>query len=281
MRAHSVINEKNKEPWEYGDTFTAINRETINVRYRLLPAVYSVLAEAAETGLPAMRPMMFQYPDDSRFWNEETQFFFGENLLVAPVVWEGLRRRDVVLPRGVWYEFGTGHAIEGGKTISVDAPLEGIPYFARAGSVVPTQRAMEYVGQMPVDTLTLCVFPAESGMQQMSLLYEDDGSSFAYTTGVYARRTFTVRSARNTQICEVSAVQGSYASATHTLAFRFMASTTPPQRVTVDGKRIEQRTAAPASSASSWWRYSPSERRVDVYTHNLSTARRIELQYEH
>jgi len=84
MRAHSVINERNKEPWEYGDMFTEINRETINLRYRLLPYIYTAMAGASSSGIPAMRPMAFEFPEEARFAETADEFMFGPDLLVAP-----------------------------------------------------------------------------------------------------------------------------------------------------------------------------------------------------
>ena len=109
MRSHSVINEKNKEPWEYGDAFTAINRASIQLRYRMLPYIYNVMAEASATGMPAMRPLILEYPADGRFTTGILQLPLrarhargtGASLMTA-------REREVRFPEGTWYDFWTG-----------------------------------------------------------------------------------------------------------------------------------------------------------------------------
>ncbi len=101
MRAHSVINEHNKEPWEYGDRWTAINRATIELRYRLLPYIYTVMEQASRTGSPAMRPVAFAAPHHGTRWTRE-EYFFGDDLFVAPVLREAQTSRAVTLPEGTW-----------------------------------------------------------------------------------------------------------------------------------------------------------------------------------
>src|SRR3989304_5618291 len=186
MRAHSVINERNKEPWEFGPEFEAVNRATIELRYRLLPYIYSVMVQASQTGIPAMRPMASEYFEDPEYsWNE-TEFMFGDQLLVAPVLWEGTTTRSLRLPDGAWYDFWTGKKYEGKSRVTVDAPLDRIPLFVRGGSVIPMQPAVQYVGEKPANPLVFAAFPGE---QTTSLYYEDDGISFAYEKGGYLRRS--------------------------------------------------------------------------------------------
>jgi alpha-glucosidase len=187
MRAHSVINAPDKEPWAYGEEWTSVNRETIGLRYRLLPYLYTAMHQAATGGSPPLRPMYYAYPHDERFRAEERQFMCGDDLLVAPVLSAGARIRDVHLPGGTWYDFWTGTCFQGGTTITLDAPPGRIPVLARAGSVVPMQPLMQFVGERDIDTLTLRVYLLALG-RDSSLFYEDDGISFDYRQGVYFRR---------------------------------------------------------------------------------------------
>ncbi len=100
MRAHSVINERNKEPWEFGDEFTDINRESINLRYRLLPYLYTTMYQASVSGIPPMRPMVFAFPKEREFVMNDDQFMFGDDMLVAPVLSEGARGKRRATPAG-------------------------------------------------------------------------------------------------------------------------------------------------------------------------------------
>ena len=133
-----------------------------------------------------MRPLVFEYPGDPESsWNE-TEFMFGDQILVAPVLWEGATKRSLRLPEGSWYDFWTGKKYKGATQVTVDAAIDRIPLFVRAGAVIPMQPVVQYVGEKPLDSLTFVVFPGE---QTTSLYYEDDGLSFAYEKGAYMKRS--------------------------------------------------------------------------------------------
>src|SRR5207245_1092739 len=105
MRTHTTFGTPDQEPWSYGTYHEALNRRAIELRYELLPHVYNVMKEASETGIPAFRPLLLEYPEDSRIWGRDDEFLFGSDLLVAPVLREGATERDVYLPAGEWYDF--------------------------------------------------------------------------------------------------------------------------------------------------------------------------------
>jgi len=188
FRAHTVFDSPDQEPWSWGEPYLSINRETIRLRYRLLPYLYTALWQATQTGLPIARPLFLAFQDDPATHSLEDQFLCGGALLVAPILEEGATRRTVYLPAGLWYDFWTDARYAGPAHIEVEAPLDRIPVFVRAGSVVPMGPEMEYVGQRPASPLTLHVYPGEGE----SWLYEDDGETFAYRTGAYRLTRFEV-----------------------------------------------------------------------------------------
>jgi alpha-glucosidase len=279
MRAHSVINEKNKEPWEFGDSYTAANREAINLRYSLLPYVYSVMAEAAATGIPAMRPMMFAYPDDHRFSNEASQFMFGNDLIVAPILWEGAVRRDVQLPAGKWVSFWTHEVVEGGRQVSADAPLSTIPVFVRAGAVIPSQKPLQFVGQFPLDTLTLTVYPAPARHRSSSFYYEDDGVSFSYRSGKYLRRRIEHSRDSLRESIVLPAPEGSYGNPERSLILRLVGARVPLTRITLNGELLPQ--AASWTSTHIGWSQAVETGIIEVRIHDLHTPQRVDIEYEH
>lgn len=125
------------EVWSYGDEVYRILEEQLRLRERLRPYVAEQMAVAHERGTPVIRPVFFDFPEQAHLWDVEDQHLFGPDVLVAPVLHEGQRGRDVVLPAGVtWVDVSTGAAHEGGRTVSVDAPLDRIPVFVRAGAAV-------------------------------------------------------------------------------------------------------------------------------------------------
>jgi len=123
------------EVWSYGEDACEILSDFIRLRERLRPYIMEQMKTAEETGLPPMRPLFVDYPDDAAAWEVEDQFMFGPDLLVAPVVEEGLRSRSVYLPEGSdWCDAWTGKDVAGGTTVIADAPLERIPVFRRRES---------------------------------------------------------------------------------------------------------------------------------------------------
>ncbi|MEK9136007.1 MAG: TIM-barrel domain-containing protein [Bacteroidota bacterium] len=275
MRAHSVINEKNKEPWEYGDEFTAINRETINLRYQLLPYIYNTMYQASTTGIPPMRPMAFAFPDDKAFtWNDE-EFMFGDDLLVAPVLSEGARTRELRLPKGVWYDYWTGTRLEGGRSITVDAPLNRIPVFVKAGAIIPTQQVVQYSDQAPIDPLTLTVYPTE--LQSSLTYYEDDGHSFEYEKGVYFRRTINQWNSSTGITLTISKAEGSYVPPKRSLVVKFVDMAGTPKGVKVNRKTISSLEVNQTPAARSGWVYDKASRTLTVKEEDTTREQIVEV----
>ena len=280
MRAHTVINEKDKEPWEFGENFTGINRQTINLRYSMLPYLYGVMAEASATGLPAMRPLFFEYSDDSRFMYESSSFLLGSDLLVAPVLWPEAREREVRFPQGGWYDYWTGKPIAGGRNETVPAPLDRIPLFVREGAILPSQQVVQHTGEQPIDPLTLTVFPLQSNGTAVRAYYEDDGLSFDYQKGVVLRRTHAQQRIGSALIVDIGAAEGSYLPPSRSLVVRCVNAEKAPVSVFLNGVMIAQQVSPSDHIATPGWSYTPSERQVSVHCSDSRSAQRIEFRYE-
>jgi alpha-glucosidase len=213
MRTHTTFGTDDQEPWSYGNAHEIINRHAIELRYRLLPHIYNEMQRASETGIPAMRPLFLEYPADPRTWDQDDQFMFGSDLIVAPVLRPGERARGLLLPKGTWYEFFSGRAYEGDRTITIPVTLETIPIFVRAGAFIFQGPVVQHTGELPGKPLHVGVYPAA---QSSSTLYEDDGQSLQYRSGGYAKRTFNQnrtadeRGRDRSATIEVGAAEGSY-----------------------------------------------------------------------
>jgi alpha-glucosidase len=227
MRTHTMFGSPDQEPWSYGTEHEAINRRAIELRYRLLPEIYSAMRESAESGVPAMRPMMLEFPKDESTYGMDDQFMFGADLLIAPVLSEGAKSRGVYLPAGDWYDYWTGAHYTGPRGVDVPVTMASIPIFVRGGAFVFQQPVVQHTGQMPGQPLEVTLFPSPSSERW---LYEDDGSSFDYQRGAFARRRFAVRADGT---IEIGAPEGSYrpSSRSMVLTIRSTSATT----VTVNG----------------------------------------------
>ena len=175
------------EPWMYPDMLPLI-RNAIRLRYRLIPLLYTLLVEAVETGTPLIRPLVYHFPHDARCHTESFDFLLGPDLLVASVLEPGARSRTVYLPEGVeWCDLATGAWYAGGQTVTVDAPLERIPLFVRAGGMLPFGKVMRHIGAEPDGQRQIHVFlPPRNGVAHFTLV-EDDGLSLDYQHGARTR----------------------------------------------------------------------------------------------
>jgi alpha-glucosidase len=192
FRVHTAIGTPQQEPWQYGAEVEAIARKYIELRYQLLPYFYTLFAQNSQYGWPIVRPLFTADPTDDRLRRIEDTFMLGDSLLAAPVLEKGQREREIVLPRGRWFDYLTHQAYEGGQTIKVLAPLETLPLFVRAGKVIPLWPLQQFVGQVPIKELNLKVFVGDGD----STLYEDAGESLDYTSGVYRWLYFTCKLAQ-------------------------------------------------------------------------------------
>jgi alpha-glucosidase len=184
-RSHAEIGTGDQEPWSYGEEFEAINRASIELRYQLLPFLYSLFYDHEETGAPVMRPLWFEYPRDEQTYLIEDQFLVGRDLLVAPVVCEGAAKRNVYFPNGDrWVDWWTGHCYQGGAEAEIDAPLEKLPLFARAGSSLPIQPIIQHTGEMALVPLGIAVVVGDSTSK--SYFYYDAGDGFDYQHGNFS-----------------------------------------------------------------------------------------------
>lgn len=185
-----------------------ICRKYLELRYRLLPYLYSSVRECAATGMPIMRALWLHHPDDPKAVACGDQYLFGKNLLVAPVVEQGATARQVYLPKGNWYDFWTSQLVEGGSEVRREVTLDLMPLYVRAGSILPLGPVKQYVNEKVHQPLSISIYP---GADSSFLLYEDDGTSFNYRKGEWmgmqmnwndARRSLTLHLAEGSRMLD-------------------------------------------------------------------------------
>ena len=176
-----------------------ICREYLNLRYRLLPYLYSSAAQTHDTGLPLMRPIWLADPRDRQALRRDDEYLWGDNFLVAPVLQPGASQRSIYLPAGQWWDYWTNQQIEGGTEASRPVDLKTMPLYVKSGAVVPFGPVRQYTTELVNEPLDLLVYPGADGR---FTLYEDDGESFLYEKGEFTRiacewkdreRTLTLR----------------------------------------------------------------------------------------
>ena len=265
----------NLEPWGFGNRLEEINRNSIKLRYHLLPYIYTAFWQAAETGIPIMRPLMLEYPDDRSAVAQNDEYLFGDDLLVAPVTKDDETRRTVYLPRGVWYDLWTDHRYTGATKVEADAPLDRIPLFVRGGAIVPSQQDLQYTDQAPIDPLTLDVYPDGNSSRQY---YDDDGISFAYQRGVSMTQTLAAREGENNVEVEISARQGSYMPPQRSLVIKIHGRKNQPRQVMVEGRELRSPASVKALQQSSeGWAYDEDASVVWVKTPDTGGALKVQV----
>jgi alpha-glucosidase len=205
-RNHSAKGTRFREPWVDGAEHEAIRKRYIEIRYRLLPYIYTKMEQTSRTGIPLMRPLFFEFPDQANVALKDQEFMFGDDLLVAPKVWPFTDDYPVTLPAGEWYDFWTGTKISAHE-VKVNPGLDTLPVFVRAGSLIPEQPVVEDTDETPQGPLLVDVFP---GSPCRGTLYADDGNTLAYQKGVMLRIDFTCQVSPNHIDVDLSAPAGSF-----------------------------------------------------------------------
>jgi len=178
MRAHG--SRKETEVWSYGKQAEAVISKYLRLRYTLIPYIYSLGKQTYDTGAPFMRALFMDFPNDPNVANLSDEYMFGPAFLVAPVTEQGRESRQVYLPAGRdWYNFWTNERLKGGQTVTVSAPIDTIPLFVAAGSIVPLGADIRNTS-VPQAIKEIRVYP---GRKTEFVLYDDDGVSYGYESG--------------------------------------------------------------------------------------------------
>jgi len=243
-RAHHEGNNA-VEPWRFGPKVEAICKKAIERKYQLFPYIYSYARKAHDTGLPLMRALMLEYPDDPETANLNTEFLFGKELLVAPVTEEGAASKKVYLPEGKWIDFHHPETIYDGKQwIDYPVSLETTPLFVRKGSIVPMMPVMQYIQQDPHYPLILRVYPASVNKRASFSVYEDDGESNDYKRNIFAERQLVCSTSREAYAINYSLkVENGYQVTPRELVYRLYLNEAPHSILTQDGKMKKVREA--------------------------------------
>jgi alpha-glucosidase len=197
MRTHSASNETgfDQEPWSFGSSYEAICKKFIQMRYRLLPYLYTTFYQNMKYGTPMLRPLVFADQNDAETHLRNEEFLLGDHLLVCPVTSPGQHSRRVYLPKGGWYHNWDDHFFKGSQEVEVPTPIKQIPLFIREGAVIPTWPQMQFVGEKVVREITLHVYFKEGS--ENSWMYMDDGDNMGYKKGQRTLVRFEVSGQKN------------------------------------------------------------------------------------
>jgi alpha-glucosidase len=251
------------EPYAHGEAVEKAARSFLNLRYRLVPYLYSLHELAHRTGVPVLRSFPLQEPADPSAHHVDDQFFVGDDLMVAPLFNDGGDRK-VVLPKGLWYDFfgELAPTTGGGEVERTSVALDRLPVYVRAGGVIPLGPAMQHTGEKPVDPLTVHVYSfgaPEEGVEARErefALYEDDGLTADYRRRRFQRTSLRFLQAQDSVRFEIRAQSGDgqyWSVSSRGYALHFHGVQRPTQSVRLDGLEIPfAETPNAAAPGASW-----------------------------
>ncbi len=265
FRDHTSTGTRDQEPWVHGPEHERIRRRYIELRYRLMPYLYTWMEEASRVGVPLMRPMFFEFPQSDAFrepGSNDREFMFGPDLLIAPKLTDELDPISVTLPEGGWYDFWTGSKIETSK-VSVDPSLDSLPIYVRPGAIFPMQQITQNTTEKASGPLQLRVYP---GPDCRGSFYWDDGATFNYRRGDFARSDFTCTARTDSVTLKIGAREGSYAPHWMEVAITVYGLARAPQGVLASGHRVSSQ-------------YDPASKSVTFTVPLTAGAQSLDVKY--
>jgi len=247
VKAAEKDDRQDQEPWVHGGEHTDRNRRAIEMRYQLLPYLYTAFRQHVETGVPVLRNLFFYDQHDPLCRKFGDQFLAGRDLLVCPVIKPGIKTLAVYLPRGQWYDFWTGKHYAGAQKVRARVKADRLPIFVRAGAVLPTVAVVQSTADLNrVETLDLSLFLADSGEGEV---YWDAGEGYGYQIEQYTLREY--RFSRQGKVTTIEQdKRGNFNASFKYVHIRLVGLTHAPGRVVVDGQllahalQFDRRTAS-------------------------------------
>ncbi len=199
-RVHSSGDHGDQEPWSFDAEVTKIVKKFIELRYQLLPYLYTIFYRYYKESVPMIQPLVYFDQEDHQTHFRTDEFIFGQQILVCPIQEPNAKGRRMYIPKGTWYNFWSGETVEGGMEKWVDADIDKIPIFIKEGAIIPKYPVQQYVGELVIKELMLDVY-YKTGVES-SEVYEDAQDGFDYTKGEYSLRNFKLTGKENELIIQ-------------------------------------------------------------------------------
>jgi len=238
FRAHG--DHDPREPWAYGPDAEKIMADTIKLRYRLLPHMYTVIREAHEKGLPPIRPLFLVFPDDNSSWSQNKEFMFGDSILAAPVMRPDETAKHVYFPPGKWYDFRSDKILKGTQAITYPATLDTVPIFIREGSIIAMGPVLQHTGQLSHNNVEFHIYPGSKKTEYE--YYEDDGTTNEYLSGKFATTKVTAEKTAGGLAVNVAPTKGTFTGLPRNRTWKIVVHGIPGpiNEIKLDGKTIKR-----------------------------------------
>jgi alpha-glucosidase len=243
-RDHAAKGTGDHEPWAGGPEQEALRRRYIELRYQLLPYIYTGIEEMTRTGVPFMRPVFLDYPQRESFYNDNRDFLFGSDLFVAPVVTETLDAEEIELPPGDWYDYWTAQKHASTEKIALHPALDELPLYVRAGAIIPMQPIVQSTEEKPSGALEIRVY---AGADCHGSLYEDDGHTFAYQRGEFRRTNYTCKVLPGSVTVSATTEKNAFQPWWHAARVTIFNVPAEPKELRIGGQSVRDRHYDPKS----------------------------------
>ena len=235
-RVHSSGDHGDQEPWSFGEKYTLLFKKFVELRYQLLPYIYTTFYRYHADGVPMLRPIVFYDQHDSHNYNRDHEFLCGPNILVVPVVNDGAQSRSMYLPKGRWYNYWNGKAVEGQREMVVDSKLDSFPFFVKAGTVLPLYPVQQYTDEKPIHEVTLNMYYKEGNYQ--SEWYEDAHDGYDYEEGGFRLAKFNLTGMKDQMIVEQN-IEGNYECPIANYALNLVGLPFKASKINIDGLEMD------------------------------------------
>lgn len=278
LKTHATDNPAIKRKlWEYPfDTFITV-RKLIDLRYAIRPYIYTAARAAYDTGISISRPMYYDHPDEEIAYTRPTQYMFGDQMLVSPIV-DAMPKESLYikhktwLPKGEWYEWASGSKIAGDKVVNRPFTIDEVPVYLRNGAIIPMQLKIQHAYEWPVEPLVLALFPGQHGE---TIVYEDDGDTGDYRNDEYARtRVRFIRDGHTVRVT-IEPAEGYYRGMPARRSYQVrLVHSLPPLTVAVNGMLADFSSEPVANT----WRYDGPELTTCITVPEADIRGKVELE---
>lgn len=258
LRTHTTKNpDAERRIWAYPEPYSGIMHGIFQLRYALLPYIYTEARRTYDTGVAFLHPLYYDWPEADAAYSHKDEYVFGADMIVAPVVAPGdkatgLANKTVWLPAGDWFEWQTGTTLHGSTAVQRNFSISQIPVYAKTGAIVPEAPPMQYSTQKPLDPLIVNIFPLADGQSSTYTLYEDAGDSPAYQQDAAAWTELRASQKGNELTVEIAPTKGTYRGMLSERGYEIrLPGDWPPASVTVN----ERPLARAAQEGGAGWSF--------------------------
>jgi len=239
FRNHSSLYTKSQEPWAFAEKYEKIIKKFIELRYKFMPHIYNLFYKTSQKGIPVMRPLFMEFPDEQKAYEISYQFMVGDSILAAPVYEPKKDKKLIYLPEGNWVNYFSDKNYEGKQYIVEDTPLATMPLYIKNGSILVMGEKINYIGEKERNYLEIVNYLDENIPKNSYTLYEDDGISYNYQEGKYNLKKFSYKKSKEKIEFDINYKENNYKTDYNKYLIRLKNINFKPDKITFKGNKVK------------------------------------------